>query len=539
MHITKHIEEIFLWQLFGTVIIIGLLVWFLNRYIKKKGFTIVPSLAYNPIGLIKTLVLNPGLLKRLLFTIGMLIVFHLLSYVPMLGINYSALYNRYGVSEEGGKFYFFIYNNPFKIFRLGIIPFFSACLLIQFFSVIIPFLRRNMFSEGKGRRTITKYTYILTGILCVIQSWIVCHFVVNMGFENAIINVPVLAFYFITILFLTGAVFALIYMALQINRYGIGNGFGMMILSGIFLGIFYNVKNSAGQADMLSSTYSPGVLLLMGVVVAALFYCMYFVTSREHRITLSHKEHTGITLPISFSVTGIRPRTLAISFGAFIRVMFPDLRESRIFYYLILIVFLSPCIYMYMFIVLNPRYIACMAKKYGYHLQNGDAETLQQNLSRKRFGIMLFLIVFLILIILIPEILFSTKIPDPLYRILVGTSIIGAVGIIFDILKQLEYYKKRSESSIKNWALYNVVYDEIEASFICGYLLQNKIVSLVKPYRLSWRMPIRTIVDKYEIYVPAIKKDEAGSLLVEKNGSSAEHDRAKTQEENTTKESEE
>ncbi|MFC1479772.1 hypothetical protein ACFL6F_04160, partial [Planctomycetota bacterium] len=379
MHVSKHLGEIFLWQLLGIVVVLGFLVWLLKRYLKKTGFSVVPSLTYKPINLLKTLFTGPELRNRLLLTVGIMIVVQLLGYVPLLGINYNEMLYSIGESGSGSKLNFFLFRSPFRIFSLGMGPFIAACLLIQSGSVIIPPLRRYMFSEGRDRFKLEKYTLILTGIISISHSVTVSRYIVNFPEYQQLITIPIPLFFLLSVLFLTGAVFVMIYMAVLISRYGIGNGFGMIILMGIFVKIFYNTKKGLGHAEFLS-VYSPGVLILMCAAVVVILYCVYYVTSREHRISLSHKEHMDIKIPISFTVTGLIPKSIAMSLVIFIITLIPGLREWRIIYYLLLAIALFFCMYVYMFIVLNPQYIAQMAKKYGYSLQDGDPEALKQSI---------------------------------------------------------------------------------------------------------------------------------------------------------------
>jgi len=93
-------------------------------------------------------------------------------------------------------------------------------------------------------------------------------------------------------------------------------------------------------------------------------------------------------------------------------------------------------------------------------------------------------------------------------------SIALAVGVFSDIIRQLEFFKNRQESGIKDWCICYIAFDEVEAKIKREHLKSKGISALVEPLRFSWGMPIRTIVDQYKIYVPTNKQQEARSLII-------------------------
>ena len=87
------------------------------------------------------------------------------------------------------------------------------------------------------------------------------------------------------------------------------------------------------------------------------------------------------------------------------------------------------------------------------------------------------------------------------------------VGVIFDLTKQLEFYKAILDSGLDNWTVCYVASDEIEAEIKKSYLESKGIAALIEPLRFTWGLPIRTVVDQYRIYVAQEKKDQARELI--------------------------
>ena len=106
------------------------------------------------------------------------------------------------------------------------------------------------------------------------------------------------------------------------------------------------------------------------------------------------------------------------------------------------------------------------------------------------------------------------KIPYLVATLIGGAGIITAVGVFSDVIRQLEFYKDKKESAIKNWSICYVAFDEIEAKIKSEFLKSKDILALVEPLRFTWGMPIRTMVDQYRIYVPADTKEEARNLII-------------------------
>ncbi len=140
-------------------------------------------------------------------------------------------------------------------------------------------------------------------------------------------------------------------------------------------------------------------------------------------------------------------------------------------------------------------------------------------LSESCWVVSLFLVTGLVLILIsnLPGLIWPFILNSKAVSFAVGgTGTLFLVGVFFDLMKQLEFFKKKKkESGIENWAVCYIAPDEIEAQIKTGYLAAKQIPALMEPLRFTWGMPIRTAVDQYRIHVPAEKCAKARQMILE------------------------
>ncbi|RMF72852.1 MAG: preprotein translocase subunit SecY, partial [Acidobacteria bacterium] len=122
--------------------------------------------------------------RRVLFTLGLLAVYRVGKYIPLPGIDASAL-QEWFASNAGGVFGMvdvFTGGNFSKmtIFGLGIMPYISASIILQLLAVVWPYLERLQKEGEVGRRKITQYTRYGTVILSALQSFGIAFWVSNL-----------------------------------------------------------------------------------------------------------------------------------------------------------------------------------------------------------------------------------------------------------------------------------------------------------------------------------------------------------------------
>src|SRR5579863_1750592 len=181
----------------------------------------------------------PDLRKRVLFTLAMLAVYRLGSFVPTPGIDVMK-WQDFLTRQSGGIFGFFDMFaggniRRLSVFALGIMPYITASIILQLLTVVVPTLEKLQKEGELGRRKITQWTRYLTVALGIAQS-----FGIGMGLQtmqdNIVIN-PGIGFVLLTILSLTTGTAFIMWLGEQITERGVGNGMSLIIFTGIVVGV--------------------------------------------------------------------------------------------------------------------------------------------------------------------------------------------------------------------------------------------------------------------------------------------------------------
>jgi preprotein translocase subunit SecY len=508
-----------------------LVIMILRTIFNKYGIS-VSSESSNSLKSILTWAAKDGeMRRRVLITVGTLVILRMAFLLPLPGINLEVLRDflkRISTMQGGSILMLFSSEGMgrLKIFALGLMPFFSSCIIVQLASAVIPRLRALSFGGENGRAIISKYTYIITIVLCIIYS-----FLISLWLENPvrfagmrIVSMPGWSFRFICMATMTAAVMLLLFIAEVITRYGIGNGIAVIFVSIIPLRVFSAGKQLMAISQRRESSF---YLIPLGIILIGVIYAIFFITNKTKTIEFQDNKSNKIfvhfrptiigVIPISFSQSMIFfPATLAsfVSHPGFQRFASTLVRGHLLYdiAYVTLIVIFT---YIYAAIIYNPKYILNITSKYGYTLIKSKNGKEEDYLDNNMLKVLIITVLFLIALALIHDLaMILFRIPYNIANLIGGIGIVCAVGVFSDIIRQLEFLKNRRESGITDWKICYIAFDEIEAKIKSEYLRSKGILALVEPLRFSWGMPIRTAVDQYRIYVPSEKKEEARNLII-------------------------
>ena len=459
-------------------------------------------------------------LRRLLFTVGMLIVVRLLYLIPLPGVDSGAFYEfiksamtskgtpRYGLL--GGPF------SNFTIFSLGLMPFISACILLQIASLIIPPLRRFSFGGERGRDAVLKLTYAVTIAISILQSYYTISWLerLNVPGGNNIVVIHGLIFKLVIVFSMTAAVFFLIYITGLITRYGIGNGVVMIIVSSF---IFRIVAGIESAYDQINRSICLGDFILLITFWAVLAWGIYYVTRRGRILNINGPNSAVIELKASY--LGTAPVACASAIIGLTYLLFsfsPILHVNFIWKYNLILTILLIFVFTfsYIYLVFDSKHVRSLLDRHGYSFTDAQKDPegyLDANLSR----VLLVTSAILIVMEVIPEILKSRyQVLFQFHGLYSASFILVGVGVFSDLIQQVRFLKMKKESGIKEWGICYIAFDEIEATIKSEFLKSRQIKALVEPLRFTWGMPIRTAMDQYRIYVPSAKKDEARGLIL-------------------------
>ena len=343
---------------------------------------------------VKNLFAIAELRKRVLFTLGMLIVYHIGGHIPTPGINTAALAQ---LVEQARGTMFGLYNmfsgdnlSRMTIFALGIMPYISASIILQLLTVVWPYLERISKEGELGRRKITQYTRYGTIALSIVQSmgiaiWLERSTQIAGGLP--LVYSPGWGFRLMTVLTLTTGTTLIMWLGEQITERGIGNGMSLIIYAGIVVGLPSAVITTFDQ--LRTGQMSLIRLVLLVVVMVFVIAAIIFVERGSRRITVQYAKRVvgrrmyggaSTHIPLKVNTGGVIPVIFAssiLAFPATIAQMFandPTHWMTRVtdqltmgmpaynLLYVSLIIFFA---YFYTAIIFNPDDVAENMRKYG------------------------------------------------------------------------------------------------------------------------------------------------------------------------------
>lgn len=274
----------------------------------------------NAVGSLAGLGQVTELRKRLLFVFMALIIYRIGTYIPVPGIDPSAMARFFEQQSSTilGMFNMFSGGalQRLSLFALGIMPYISAAIIMQLMSAIVPTLKELKKEGEAGRRKITQYTRYGTVFLATFQA-----IGVSIALQNQQVALtPGFGFIFTaTVSLVTGTMF-LMWLGEQITERGIGNGISIIIFAGIVAGLPAAI---GGTLDLVSQGAMGEAfalfLFLMAIVVTAF---VIFVERAQRRITVNYARRQqgrkmyaaqSTHLPLKLNMSGVIPPIFASS----------------------------------------------------------------------------------------------------------------------------------------------------------------------------------------------------------------------------------
>jgi preprotein translocase subunit SecY len=259
--------------------------------------------------------------QRILFTLGALIVYRLGTYIPVPGIDPTALSEIFSRNSSGilGMFDMFSGGSlgRMTIFALTIMPYITASIIMQLMTAIVPSLEALKKEGEAGRKTINQYTRYLTVVLATVQGYGIA-----VGLESAsgVVIDPGLFFRITTVVTLLGGTLFLMWLGEQITARGVGNGISLIIFSGIVANLPVAI---AGTFELgRTGALSPLLILFFMVMAIAVIALIVFIERSLRRILIQYpKRQMGNKmfggeashLPLKINVPGVIPPIFASS----------------------------------------------------------------------------------------------------------------------------------------------------------------------------------------------------------------------------------
>ncbi|MEA4963232.1 preprotein translocase subunit SecY [Lutispora sp.] len=394
----------------------------------------------------------PDLRKRMIFTLLMLVIFRLGSFIPVPGMNTEALAR---LIESGGLLGFFdvISGGAFKnfaIFAMNISPYINASIIMQLLTIAIPSLEALAKEGEEGRKKIAQYTRYGTVVLALIQAT-----ALSIGLKGYLLKTDFMSVTLVALSLTAGTAF-LMWLGELITEKGVGNGISLII----FAGIVSRIPVGANQIFQLYKAKTASIFEIIGFVILAVIIIMGVVMIQEgqRRIPVQYakrvvgrKMYGGQSshIPLKVNQAGVIPVIFAMSIIEFPKQIvgfFPGSGAYAFFnkyfawgtwlhgiLYALLIIGFT---YFYTAVTFNPVEVSNNIKKYGGFIPGirpgkPTSDFIQRSLSR----ITLVGAVFLALIAILPIFIMAfTNI-----KIFFGsTSLLIVVSVAMETVKQIE-----------------------------------------------------------------------------------------------------
>lgn len=406
----------------------------------------------------------PELRKKLFFTLVVLVIYRLGNHIPIIGIDIDQLHDLVVKKTTLGGL--FAYLDLFSggslsrgmLFALGISPYITASIMMQFLTLSIPYLEM-LSKEGEfGRKLINQYTRYLALAVSLIQSFTL---VVVLEKSGLVLD-PGWGSRLIFIFSLTIGSMFVMWLGEQISLHGLGNGSSMIIFAGIVSRLPDDVIKTVGAVQQ--GMINPLVALIILLVVVGITACIVFLEKGQRKIAVQYarrivgqrmyggqssyipfKINSAGVMPVIFANTMLNVPLFIISA---IAARFESMQwlsgvfsQNGLVYNTLNFVLIIAFTFVYTAIQYNPEELAENMKKSGGHIPGvrpGKQTASFFNFLLTRLGLVGAL--YLGLLVIVPTIV-HLLLKMPFYvGVMSGTALLIMVGVALDTAAQVEAY---------------------------------------------------------------------------------------------------
>lgn len=394
--------------------------------------------------------------QRILFVLGALVVYRIGTYIPLPGVDPTAL----KVSEQGGLLAMF---NMFSggalgrmtVFALNVFPYITASIIMQLMTMVSKNLE-SLKKEGEnGKRIINQYTKYLTVLIAGVQGLGYAFMLERMG---GVVHEPGFFFRISIVITIVGGVLFLVWLGDQINSRGIGNGMSIIIAAGIIAQMpssLYQLFES-GRSGALDT----GMVIGIALATVALTLLIVFVERAQRRVVIQYpkrqqgnKMFQGDTthMPLKLNTAGVIPAIFASALLGFpltlasfsgdttsetlqwVNLYLGHGKPLFIAVYSFLIIFFC---FFYTAVLFNPTDIANNLKKNnGFIPGIRPGENTSHHLDHILTRLTVLGAIYLTIVCVVPEIFYGQA---NLSFYVGGTSLLIVVNVTMDTIQQIQ-----------------------------------------------------------------------------------------------------
>lgn len=401
--------------------------------------------------------------NKIFFTLAMLVIFKIGTYIPAPGVNPEAFNHPQG--SQGATELLNTFGGGalkrFSIFAMGIMPYITASIVMQLLQMdIVPKFSEWAKQGEMGRRKINNVTHYFAIILAFIQS-------IGMAFQfnnylggKLIMDKSIMSYLLIAVVLTAGTAF-LIWLGDQITQFGVGNGISLIIFAGILSTLPSSIEQFGQSLFVGQDDTSLAWLKIAGLIVALILLTVgaIFVLEAKRKIPIQYakKQSTqrlgtqATYLPLKVNSAGVIPVIFAMAFFLLPRTLtlfFPKAEWAQniadtanpssnigMIVYIVLIIAFA---YFYAFVQVNPEKMADNLKKQGSYVPGiRPGEQTKKYITKVLYRLTFVGSIFLAVIAILPIV--ATKFMGLPQSIQIGgTSLLIVIGVAIETMKTLE-----------------------------------------------------------------------------------------------------
>ncbi|MBP5371018.1 MAG: preprotein translocase subunit SecY [Bacteroidales bacterium] len=398
--------------------------------------------------------------SRILFTLGLILIYRLGSFVVLPGIDPSSLDNLAKQSNEGllGLINMFsggAFANA-SVFALGIMPYISSSIVIQLLGMAIPYFQKLQHEGESGRKKITQITRVLTIFITAAQA---PAYLKNLEYQIGADFSGM--FWLSSIIIMTAGTMFIMWLGERITDKGVGNGISLIIMIGIIArfptALFQEFGSRIEGAGGLI-VFLIEILMLLVIITLAVLLVQGTrrIPVQYAKRVVGNKQYGGVRqyLPIKVNGAGVMPIIFAqalmfipLTFAGFstsdnassFLTAFAD--HTNLWYNIVYAVLIIIFTYFYTAITMNPQQISEQLKRDGGFIPGvkpgkKTADFIDNVISR----ITLPGSIFLAIVAILPAFASLAHVSNQFSYFYGGTSLLIIVGVILDTLQQIESY---------------------------------------------------------------------------------------------------
>ena len=400
--------------------------------------------------------------QRILFTLGLLLIYRLGSFVTLPGVDHSILEQWTQNFANDGSSLMGLLNifsggafSQASIFALGVMPYITASIIIQLLGIMVPYFRKMQREGESGRRKMNQWTRFLTIAVLLLQApAYLATQVISSGAVVAngdFLGIPNGQFIVPAVIILIAGTMFIMWLGEKITDKGIGNGISLIIM----IGIVARLPQSFLQELMFQTTGGGSIIMLLVelVFLALVFMLAIAIVQAVRKIPVQYakrivgnKQYGGVRqyIPLKLNAANVMPIIFAQALmfipgliwqgGAFSNV-------AGFWYNFTLAVLVIAFTYFYTAIIVNPQMMADDMKRNGGFIPGvkpgKSTVTYIDNIMTR---ITLPGSIFLAIITVLPAVAMTLGVTQQFAYFFGGTSLLIMVGVVLDTLKQIESY---------------------------------------------------------------------------------------------------